>query len=365
MNTPKVILIDIIDPQTSKEEALKSMEELQNLVDTYGGFVIIKKVQKKQIPNYKTYIGSGKLEEVVEEAKEKGVSMLIFNNLLKPQQLFNVQWQLEKDKIKVWDRIDLILKIFEKHASTAEAKLQIELAALRHMGPRIFGMGLELSRQGAGVGTRGKGETNVEIMKRHLASQEKKIREKLEKVQLMHEGQRRARKRKGLKTVAIVGYTNAGKSQLLSALTQKKVKVKDELFATLDTRIGTLYLPESHSQCLLSDTIGFIQNLPPDLIDAFKSTLDEAIHADLLLHVIDYSDPKREMKIKVVEEILEELGVNNTPTLIVCNKMDLVKKPAIKTFEKRYKNYFPTFISALEKVNLGGLVEKVETQLKN
>lgn len=363
MKTPKVILIDVIDPQTDKVEALKSMEELENLVDTYGGFVIIKKVQKKQIPNYKTYIGSGKLTAIIEEAKEKGVSMLIFNNLLKPQQLFNIQWRLEKEGIKVWDRVDLILKIFEKHASTSEAKLQIELAALRHMGPRIFGMGLELSRQAAGIGTRGKGETNVEIMKRHLANQEKKIREKLAKVQKMHEGQRRARKRKGLKTVAIVGYTNAGKSQLLSALTEKKVKVKNELFATLDTRIGRLYLPQSHSQCLLSDTIGFIQKLPPDLIDAFKSTLDEAIHADLLLHVVDYSDKKREMKIRVVQAILEELGVSDTPTLMVCNKMDAVKKPATKTFERKYKKQSPTFISALQKVNLGELVGKVEGKI--
>ena len=363
MQTPKVILVDIIDPQTSKEDAIKSMAELENLVDTFGGFVVIKKVQKKQVPDYKTYIGAGKLEEIVGEAKAQGAKMIIFNNMLKPQQLFNVQWKIEKDEIKVWDRVDLILKIFEKHASSAEAKLQIELAALRHMGPRIFGMGMELSRQGGGIGTRGKGETNTEIMKRHIASQEKKIKEKLKKVQKMRESQRKARARKGLKTVAIVGYTNAGKSQLLYALTQKNVKVKDELFATLDTRIGQLFLPKSYSQCLVSDTIGFIQKLPPDLIDAFKSTLDETIHADVLLHVVDYSDKKRDMKIKVVKDILDDLGVADTPMLMVCNKMDQIEVRSTASFEKRFKRLSPTFISALERQNLPELVSKIEELL--
>lgn len=363
MQKPKVILVDIIEPKTNKDDALKSMEELENLVDTFGGFVVIKKVQKKQMPDYRTYIGTGKLEEIVAEAKAEGVEMIIFNNMLKPQQLFNVQWKIEKDGIKVWDRIDLILKIFEKHASTAEAKLQIELAALRHMGPRIFGMGMELSRQGGGIGTRGKGETNTEIMKRHIAEHEKKIQEKLEKVLKQREGQRKARIRKGLKTVAIVGYTNAGKSQLLNALTQKNIKIKDELFATLDTRIGQLFLPQSKSTCLLSDTIGFIQKLPPDLIDAFKSTLEETIHADLLLHVIDYSDPKKGMKIEVVKNILQDLGVEHTKTLIVCNKIDLCKKLMTKGFEKKFQKESPTFVSALKKENLQELITKIEKEI--
>ncbi len=363
MEKPKVILVDIIESRTSKKEALKSMNELENLVDTYGGFVVIKRVQKKQVPDYRTYIGSGKLEEIVEEAKAKGAEMIIFNNLLKPQQLFNIQWKIEKDGIRVWDRVDLILKIFEKHASTNESRLQIELAALRHMGPRIFGMGMELSRQGGGVGTRGKGETNTEIMKRHMAEQEKRIKEKLAKVQGMRESQRRARMRKGLKTVAIVGYTNAGKSQLMNALTKKNVKVKDELFATLDTRIGTLFLPQSNSVCLLSDTIGFIQKLPPELVDAFKSTLDETIHADLLLHVVDYADRDREMKIKVVEGILDDLGAAQTPTLLVCNKMDRMKISSSPAFAKKHAWLSPTFVSALEKTNLEELVGKVEAEL--
>lgn len=363
MKLLRIILVDVIDPRMPKTEAVKNMEELENLVKTFGGFVVVKKVQKKQAPDYKTFIGSGKLEEVIAEAKAENVGLIIFNNMLKPQQLFHIQWQIEKDKIQVWDRIDLILKIFEKHATTAEAKLQIELAALRHMGPRIFGMGMELSRQGGGIGTRGKGETNTEIMKRHIAEQEKKILDKLKKVKKMRESQRKARERKNLKTVAIVGYTNAGKSQLLNALTQKNIKIKDELFATLDTRLGQLYLPESHSTCLVSDTIGFIQKLPPDLIDAFTSTLDETVHADLLLHTIDYSDSQKDMKIQVVNEILASLGAENTPVIFVCNKIDLVKKLRTKTFEKKYAKYSPVFVSALQKTNIPELVKKIETYI--
>ncbi len=361
----RVIIIDVIEPRSSKIEATQSMGELENLVNTYGGMVIIKKVQKKQVPDYKTFIGSGKLEEIKSEAELEKVDLIIFNNNLKPQQLFNLERIFEKKNIKVWDRVDLILKIFEKHAETLEARLQIELAALRHMGPRIFKMGLELSRQGGGIGTRGIGETNTEIMKRHLASQEKRIRDKLQKIQTQHETQRNSRKRKNLKTVAIVGYTNAGKSQILKTLTQKLVKVKDELFATLDTRIGQLYLPTTQSICLLSDTIGFIQNLPPDLIDSFRSTLDEAIHADIILHAIDYADPMKEKKIKTVLEILKDLKIEKTTSIFVCNKIDLIKNIKTKSFIKKYKKYDPVFISALNKDNILSLVHKIESKFEN
>ncbi len=362
---PKVILVDIINPQTSKKEAEISLYELDNLVETYGGFVVVKKIQKKQTPNYKTYVGSGKLDEIILDTDVLGADLIVFNNILKPQQIYNIEHKIysKNPNVKVWDRVDLILKIFAKHAESTEAKLQIELASIRHMGPRIFGMGMELSRQGGGIGTSGIGETNTEIMKRHLAKQEQKIKDKLKKIQKRHKLQRQSRSRQNLKTVAIVGYTNAGKSQLLTSLTKKKVKVRDELFATLDTRIGQLYLPQSYSTCLLSDTIGFIQNLPPSLIEAFKSTLDETIHADLLLHVIDFSDPQKEEKIKVVNEILEKLEVKETPTIYVCNKVDLIKNLKNKTFLKKHKKHSPVFISALKKEGLKELVERIEEKL--
>lgn len=364
--TPKVILVDIIDPRTTQKEAQNSLIELENLTNTFGGFVVVKVIQKKQTPNYKTFVGSGKLNEIIGDIGALEADLVIFNNILKPQQIYNISHKIRQEYkgVQVWDRVDLILKIFAKHAESTEAKLQIELASIRHMGPRIFGMGMELSRQGGGIGTRGIGETNTEIMKRHLAEQERKVKDKLKKIQKRHALQRKSRSRQNLKTVAIVGYTNAGKSQLLTALTKKNVKVRDELFATLDTRIGQLYLPESYSTCLLSDTIGFIQNLPPDLIEAFKSTLDETIHADLLLHVIDFSDPRREEKIRVVNEILEKLGVVNTPTIYICNKIDLIKNLRNKTFLKKYKKYNPVFVSALRKEGLRELVGGIEERLK-
>lgn len=359
----KIILIDVIDPRTDKKEAEKRMIESENLINTYWGFVIIKKVQKKQIPDYGTFVWKGKLEELKQDAIENWVKLIVINNHLKPRQLFNIEQLFEKDKIKIWTRTDLILKIFEKHAITTESRLQIELAAIKHMWPRIYWMWMELSRQGWWIWTSWIWETNTERMKRHLAEQERKIRDKLKEIAKRHELHRKSRERKDFKTVAIVWYTNAGKSELLRSLTKKNVIVRDELFATLDTRIWKMYLSWSGKECLVSDTIWFIQDLPPDMIDAFKSTLDETIHADLLLHVVDYSDPDKEHKIKVVNEILEQLEMIDKPILMVCNKIDLLDEVKIKSFERKYKKYNPTFISALRKKNLIDLWYKINEKL--
>lgn len=354
-------MIDILDPREDLDNAEKSMNELESLVNTYGGLVVVKKTQKKQQPNYATYVGSGKLDEIHADLISHKSKLLIVNNILKPRQLFNISQKLEKDGIEVWDRVDLILKIFEKHASSAESKLQIELAAIRHMGPRIYGMGLELSSQGAGIGTRGLGETNTEIMKRHLAAKEQKILKKIEKVKQMRRSQRMRRSRQNLKTVAIVGYTNAGKSQLLSALTQKRVKVKNELFATLDTRIAQLYLPISNNICLLSDTIGFIQKLPPSLIDAFLSTLEETVHADLLLHVVDGSDPEYELKINVVNQVLDDLDIH-TDQILILNKSDLKAEASSAFISKTFKKK-AIKISALKKTGIKELLNEIDAKL--
>ena len=302
----KVIIIDIISPKLSKKEAKERMIESENLVNTYWWFVIIKKIQRRIIPDYSTFIWKWKLEEIKDDALRTWSKLIIINNNLKSKQLFNLEWIFDKYSIKIWTRVDLILKIFEKHAMTSESRLQIELAAIRQLWPRIFWMWLELSKQAGWIWTRWKGETNTEVMKRHLALWEKKIKDKLKKIWNRHELYRKNRERRWLKTVAIVWYTNAWKSQTLLSLTWKWVKIKDELFATLDTRIWDLFLPISWSKCLVSDTIWFIQDLPPGLIDAFKSTLDETIHADLVLHVIDYSDLQKDRKIKVVHEILNK-----------------------------------------------------------
>ena len=359
----KVILIDVIKPELSKKDALEWLLELESLVSTYGGFVIIKKIQKRTLPDYETYVWKGKIEEIRQEAIDNWVKLIIINNNLKPKQIFSIESLLEKDWIKVWTRIDLILKIFEKHAVTLESRLQIELAAITQLWPRIFWMWLELSRQWWWIWTRGQWETNTEVMKRHLQSLEIKVKNQLKKVSVRHELHRANRARKGLKTVAIVGYTNAWKSQTLFSLSKKDIKIKNELFATLDTVIWDVYLPTLREKCLVSDTIWFIKDTPPSLINAFKSTLDEAIHADLILHVLDYSDSRKEEKIKVVNEILDELGVSNKPTILVCNKIDLVKKLKTKTFFKKYKRYSPILISALKKEGIKELVEHIESYL--
>ncbi|QQR83987.1 GTPase HflX [Candidatus Peregrinibacteria bacterium] len=362
---PKVILVDIIEPKMSPDDSLARLNELERLLTTYGGFVVIRKIQKKQIPNYKTYIGSGKLAEIEVIAQEKKVDYIMINNILKPEQLYNLEAVFEKHGMKVWDKIDLILEIFAKHATTKEATLQIELAKLRHLGPRIAKMGGELMRQGGGIGTRGQGETNIEVMKRHIRKREETIKSQIEKIEMNRGGQRMRRRVHGFKTVAIVGYTNAGKSQLLKNLTGKDVKVKDELFATLDSRIGKVHLPSEGKECLISDTIGFIRDLPPQLIDAFHSTLAETIDADILLHVIDSSDLDMEWKIEVVNEVIRNLGCGAKPMIYVFNKIDLINQAAKEEIETKYHAQSPLFVSALNKTNFEKLKEQITLELKS
>lgn len=356
----KAILIDLISPRMFREQSLERMEELEELVETYGGLVVIKKYQRRVAPHPKTFIGSGKIEEFIEEGPELGVSLLIINDILRPRQLFEIEERLREVGIKVWDRVDLILKIFAKHAQTTEAKLEIELASIRHMGPRIFGMGMELSRQGGGIGTSGIGETNTEIMRRHLKGQENKIKKKLEKYQKVRQTHRHSRKRKGLQTVSIVGYTNAGKTTLLNRLTGREEYVADELFATLDTRVGSLWLPNARKQVLMSDTIGFIKQLPPELLNAFSSTLSEAIEADVLLHVVDASDENVYKHIEVVEEILGRLEILEKPRLLVCNKADRVSKEVKALIDERLQDIPHIWISAHKGEGIETLVGEVE-----
>jgi GTP-binding protein HflX len=381
---PRAILVDVIPPRMEPEVAARRIYELDCLTRTYGGIVVVKIVQKKALPDYKTYIGSGKLEEMVALAKAEKVELIVVNNILKPHQIFNIEKRVEKEHIMVWDRIDLILKIFQKHATTIEAKLQIRLAGIRHMGPRIFRMGLELGQQQGGIGVRGGGETNIEVMKRHLAEQERSIKQQLEKVSNTRHQHRARRDRLGLSTVSIVGYTNAGKSSLLNALTRKGAYVADELFATLDTRVAKVWLRQSTSNnqhstsdsnglrtadlgqsVLLSDTIGFIQDLPPQLIDAFRSTLEETIDAELILHVIDVSDPFMHEKIEEVEKILAQLGVGETPKAYVFNKTDLKKKIAKASLIKKYKVMTPVFVSSLKGTGLDDLKSTMAKRLFN
>lgn len=360
----KAVLVDLIHPRMTARQSAERLVELEELVNTYGGIVVVKKYQRRFAPHPRTYIGPGKVEELAEECPRMGAQLVIVNDRLKPRQMYNVAERLAKAGVQVWDRIDLILKIFAKHARTTEAKLEIELASIAHMGPRIYGMGMELSRQGGGIGTSGVGETNTEIMKRHLRARERSVREKLKSYQSGRELQRRNRARRGLRTVAIVGYTNAGKTTLLNALSGRGEYAADELFATLDTRVGSLYLPASRTTALVTDTIGFIRDLPPELIKAFASTLSEAVSADLLVHVVDASDPNAPQQVRVVEDILDRLRVLTTPRIVALNKTDAADAATVGRVRGRISPYVPTVaVSAATGSGIPDLVERIENAL--
>ena len=395
----KAVLIDIISSDITKRESELRLEELNSLVKTYGGVSSEYIVQKRSSPNYKTYVGEGKLTELLDRFENfDDLDVIIINNILKPRQIYNLEefcinyqigkkkedeeslrWENPK-KIKVWDRVDLILKIFDKHATTVEAKLQIELASIKHMGPRIFGMGLELSRQAGGIGTIGAGESNTQMMKRHLQKREKLIEGKIEQYGDVQRRHRDSRRNKNFKTIALAGYTNAGKSTLKRALTKKQnTYVADELFATLDSTVGELYLPISQQKVMIADTIGFIQDLPPDLIDAFKSTLAEIVEADIIFHLIDISDKSLFLKIRVVEDVLRQLHVDkDKEKYYIFNKLDKLdeavaqgemtleeKDTLIMRLKSEFAAFFPIFISATEKNSLTELVEKIDLESLN
>jgi len=387
---PRAILLDVVPPQMEREVATRRLLELEALTRTYGGLVIVKLIQKRALPDYRTYVGRGKLDEIITLAKKEKVDLLVINNLLKPKQMFEIGEILRPHNLRVWDRVDLILKIFDKNAKTAEAKLQIKLAAIRHMGPRIFGMGLEMMQQTGGIGTRGQGETNTEIMRRHLAQQEEQTKKQLDRVAASRSLHRLRRDRLRLKTISVVGYTNAGKSSLVNALTRKGALVANKLFATLDTQVGKMWLPQKVTSdklqvtnpssptdrsdlqlltcnlplpVLVSDTIGFIQDLPPQLISAFQSTLDETVDADLLLQVIDVNDPYLHQKIAEVEEVLEQLGVAKKPRIFVFNKIDVTGPNNPAALQEQYSFFAPVCVSAEKGLGLEELKNEIARRL--
>ena len=355
--------------------------ELEKLVSTYGWLVIIKTIQKKDTPAYRTYIGQGKLDTIIEDMIEEQSDLLIVWNILKAGQIYQINEQLRSKWKEVWhhmearDKVDIILKIFDKHAESAEAKLQIELASIKHMGPRIFGMGMELSKQGwwasGGAGAaRWLWETNTEIMKRHLKDKVRMVEKQLKEYEQMRELHRTRRKRVWLSVFGIVWYTNAGKSSLMRALCKKEAYVADKLFATLGTEVGKLYIDpplpldgeayiyQPGREVLVIDTIGFIRDLPPQLIKAFASTLEDSIQSDVLLHVVDATDPDRQRKIEIVEDILKKIKALQ-PMITVFNKIDQLDSLTKKIITDQYSDIPHVFVSALSGEGLEELKHKM------
>ena len=348
MKQKRCLLIQVVDARVHPDIIARNMLELEQLVLTYSGEVIVKTTQHRVNPHPATYIGPGKLSEIAEIVKLEKIEVVIFEGIAKASQLFRVEktlWQVSPS-IKVWDKVDLILAIFDKHATTVEAKLQIELARINHLGPRSYGLGGgELSRQGGGIGTRGKGETNIEFERRASRSRRQEIQLKLKKVTQQKQGRVERRSELGLGPVALVGYTSAGKTTLFNALTGKHKVTSTQLFTTLDTVIGKMKAPRGNLPVIISDTIGFINNLPPELIEAFQSTLLESLTAKVILHVVDLSDPEFERNIEVVDEILTKLAATQ-PVLLVGNKIDQVTKSIRKLFVQNYQDRKLVLVSA-------------------
>lgn len=316
------ILVGVAKKGSDNGECEKSLAELERLLDTAGGRAFAKMIQSKESENPKTCIGSGKLEELKELCKNNDIGLVVFDTELSPAQIRNIEDVLED--VDVIDRSMLILDIFALHATSAEGKLQVELAQLKYTAPRLIGKGKQLSRQEGRIGTRGPGESKLETDRRHLARRAAALEEALRDIERTRATMRAARERSGLKKVAIVGYTNAGKSTLLNRLTDAGVLAENKLFATLDSTTRKLTLPED-TEVLISDTVGFIRKLPHHLIKAFKSTLDELQYADILVVLADASDEECGEQLKVTTDLIAQLGAGDKPILYVFNKSDAAK----------------------------------------
>ena len=318
----KFILVGV---ETGKDRMEESLSELEELLETAGGETVGRVIQNLESINKATYVGKGKVDEIRELAEELGADGIVCDDELSPAQLSNLKDELD---IKVLDRTLVILDIFAAHAQTSEGKLQVELAQLKYRSSRLTGLGKNLSRLGGGIGTRGPGESKLESDRRAIRERVSQLRSEIEKVESSRETLRKHRMSDGIPVIAIVGYTNAGKSTFLNKITDAGILAEDKLFATLDPTTRNLKIPDGE-EVLFTDTVGFISKLPHNLVDAFKSTLEEAKYADLILHVADASNPEVDEQMKVVYRTLEELKVTGKPVVTFLNKQDKLEKERI------------------------------------
>lgn len=357
-NISDAVLVGVAKKGSDSGECERSLDELARLLDTAGGRIFAKMIQSKESENPKTCIGSGKLEELKALCHDNDIHLVVFDTELSPSQIRNIEDAL--DDVDVIDRSMLILDIFALHATTAEGKLQVELAQLRYTAPRLIGKGKQLSRQEGRIGTRGPGESKLETDRRHLAQRAAALEEALREVERTRSTMRAARERSGLKKVAIVGYTNAGKSTLLNRLTDAGVLAENKLFATLDPTTRRLELPGG-TEVLLSDTVGFIRKLPHHLVRAFRSTLDELRYADILVVLADVSDSECAEQLRVTDSLIAELGAGDKPVLYAFNKSDLAED-GMALISGEAQN--AVFISAKTGMGMERFLDMLETLAK-
>lgn len=356
----RAVLVGVIRPGEKPEQTREYLDELAFLVDTAGGRVEHEFTQKMLKPDRGTFVGTGKLEEIQAYVKSEEIDMVVFDDELSPSQLRNIERELQ---VKILDRSNLILDIFAGRAQTAQAKTQVELAQLQYLLPRLTRLWTHLERQKGGIGMRGPGETQIESDRRMILEKISLLKTRLKQIDRQNETQRKNRAQ--LIRVALVGYTNVGKSTIMNMLSKSEVFAENKLFATLDTTVRKVVI--ENLPFLLSDTVGFIRKLPHHLVECFKSTLDEVREADVLIHVVDVSHPHFEDQINVVNETLKELGARDKDTIMVFNKIDAYvspepdneeEEPVVLTLEDFKKSWMglhnapALFISALHKENL-------------
>ncbi|MEO0160963.1 MAG: GTPase HflX [candidate division WOR-3 bacterium] len=348
----RVFLVGVSDGRIKRWEMVQSLEELANLTRTAGGEVVESFIQFRDRLNPALLIGSGKAEELGRLAKEYNIDLLIFDTELSGVQIRNIEMATG---VRVIDRTTLILDIFAKHARTKEAKLQVEMAQLEYRLSRLTGKGTELSRLGGGIGTRGPGEKKLEVDRRRIRERIAVLKKELKKIELSKQVQRK--RRRDFYKICTVGYTNAGKSSLVNALTRGNLLTADYLFSTLDSNTSILFLPPNH-KILISDTVGFLRKLPHSLIASFRATLAEVLEADLLIHVVDATEDDIEAKMQTVVEVLKEIGAETKPRLLVFNKLDRLFNEQKIRLQEKYPQAL--FVSAKEGTGIDELKEYLQ-----